>query len=314
MAVSGSFDFKLNRDQLIKEALIECGVLDEEESPTDAMNTTATRRLNMMLKAWQADGLQLWSHKEVNVFLEKSKVKYSLPADNYTESFTETAIRVAASSSDTTMEVDSTTGMTAADFVGVQVDDGTMHWTTVASVTDSDTFELTTGLDDDAAVDNVVYFYTTKAPRPLRMVEGVRRVHNGNDIPLYFDARADYWYLADKETAGTVYQVYFDPQLDNSELRVYQPSDNSIDILKMVAHFPFDDMDTGTDDFSFPAWWQEAVMYGLSYRLELKYKLLSTRESKQLHDAATSSKKTAMDYDVEPEPLKMEPDYGGYVN
>lgn len=70
-----------------------------------------------------------------------------------------TQMRVAAIALATTMEVDSTTGMLAGDKVGIELDDDTIHWTTIASVTDGDTFELTDGIPAGgaAAIDNDIY-------------------------------------------------------------------------------------------------------------------------------------------------------------
>jgi hypothetical protein len=58
----------------------------------------------------------------------------------------DTAMRVAASATETTLEVNSTTGMAAADVIGIQLDDLSWHWTSVASVTDGDTLVLAAGI------------------------------------------------------------------------------------------------------------------------------------------------------------------------
>jgi len=65
-----------------------------------------------------------------------------------------TEMRVAAVASATTMEVDDTTGMVGGDIAGVELDNGSWHWTTVASVTDGNTFELSSGLSGDGATVN----------------------------------------------------------------------------------------------------------------------------------------------------------------
>ena len=76
---------------------------------------------------------------------------------------TDTQIRVGASSTDTTIEVDSTTGMTAGDIIGIDTDDGTTHWSTIDTVTDGDTLVIDDALDDDAAIDKDVYTNLWKA-------------------------------------------------------------------------------------------------------------------------------------------------------
>jgi len=67
-----------------------------------------------------------------------------------------TEMRIAAVVTATTMEVDDTTGMTTGDICGVELDNGTWHWTT-ATVTDGDTLTLAAGLvGDGAAINNDV--------------------------------------------------------------------------------------------------------------------------------------------------------------
>jgi len=51
----------------------------------------------------------------------------------------ETTIWVQASVNDKTIEVVATAGMVAGDVVGIILDDGTTHWTSVPSLNDADT-------------------------------------------------------------------------------------------------------------------------------------------------------------------------------
>lgn len=71
----------------------------------------------------------------------------------------DTAMRVAAVATDTTLEVDSTTGILADDIIGILLDDGTIHWTDVDSITDGDTLVISSGIPagDSAAIANAVY-------------------------------------------------------------------------------------------------------------------------------------------------------------
>lgn len=73
-----------------------------------------------------------------------------------------TAMRVGASETETTLEVDDTTGITNGDICGVTLDDGTIQWST-CTVTDGDTLEFGAALTDDVAIDNVVYTLLFKA-------------------------------------------------------------------------------------------------------------------------------------------------------
>lgn len=78
MARSNSFDFNVTRDELIKAAFRLIGVGHRGESvPADEIND-ASEALNLMLKAWQADGLQLWKREEQSIPLTASKRVYTL--------------------------------------------------------------------------------------------------------------------------------------------------------------------------------------------------------------------------------------------
>jgi len=60
MAVSGSFDFTLDRDSISTRALQMIGAVGSGQTPTAAELSDAADVLNLMLKSWQADGMQLW--------------------------------------------------------------------------------------------------------------------------------------------------------------------------------------------------------------------------------------------------------------
>ena len=63
MATSGSTNFTLNRDELIKDALLDIGAVSQDDTPSASIVNSASRKLNMMLKAWQTFGLQLWKEQ-----------------------------------------------------------------------------------------------------------------------------------------------------------------------------------------------------------------------------------------------------------
>lgn len=272
MATSGSVDFTLNRDEIVKSSLRLLGLLDPGETPDESEISNGTEALNIMVKAWQADGLQLWAQKRATILLEKSKATYSLSStgDHATASYTTTQMRVAGVATDTTLEVDSTTGMTALDNIGVILDDNTTHWTTIASVTDSDTLELTSGLASAAAINNNVYWYTTKINRPLRITEIFRRDSN-SDTSLIMVSREEYMLLGNKTTAGTPNQAYYDPQLNAGTLYLFPVPDNGDVTMEIVYHRPFEDFDAVTDTPDFPQEWLEALKYGLAARLAPEY-------------------------------------------
>lgn len=63
---SGSYDFSLQRDQIVTNALQLIHAIDGGSAATGDTLTDAVTRLNLMLKHWQNDGLQLWTVEELD--------------------------------------------------------------------------------------------------------------------------------------------------------------------------------------------------------------------------------------------------------
>lgn len=78
MPTSGSYDFNLNRDQVIKGALRKLGVIGEGQTPTATQISDAAESLNILVKAWEADGLPLWCIKTVSFPLVAGTNIYSI--------------------------------------------------------------------------------------------------------------------------------------------------------------------------------------------------------------------------------------------
>ncbi len=78
MSTSGSTDFSLTRDDIIKRALRLAGALAQGETPTADQVSEAAIALNSMVKAWQTDGLQLWAIKERSITLVAGQADYTL--------------------------------------------------------------------------------------------------------------------------------------------------------------------------------------------------------------------------------------------
>jgi hypothetical protein len=66
MTTSASTNFELNRDQIIKGALRILGVLAQGETPTTDQVNEAAEALNLLVKAWMADGMPLWAIRKLD--------------------------------------------------------------------------------------------------------------------------------------------------------------------------------------------------------------------------------------------------------
>ena len=78
MATSNSTNFSITRDDIIKGALRLCGAVALGETPTTDQVTEASESLNMLVKAWQADGMALWARGEYTLPLTLSSQSYAI--------------------------------------------------------------------------------------------------------------------------------------------------------------------------------------------------------------------------------------------
>lgn len=67
MALSASYDFTMDRDSIITRALQIIGATASGQTPSADEISDASDMLNLMLKAWQADGLQLWKIETISL-------------------------------------------------------------------------------------------------------------------------------------------------------------------------------------------------------------------------------------------------------
>jgi hypothetical protein len=278
MATSGSTLFSRNRDQLITDALLLAGVIDEDETPSSSLMDKSAVALNSMVKHWQGTGLYIWVMSEATLFLQSSQSRYTLgtgSTDHAASTFTETELSADAISGATTITVDSITGIAASDQIGIQVDDGTIHWTTVSGAPSGSTVTLATGLDDTASEGALVLAYTSNIVRPLEIVSARRyNFISGVDTPIAIEGREEYFDLPTKTGSGTPNVLYYDRRGGANAtgyLYFWQPQGTPTDAIKFTWKRPIESFTTAADDADFPQEWFETLTYNLAARLCVSY-------------------------------------------
>lgn len=299
MATSGLVTFRLNRDQIIIQALLKLGVLDPENTASITTNQTtfAAQTLNMMVKGWEAEGLQLWERKYGVIFPQKGQTVYVLgnpaPGGDHAclstplgSGFIRTTASTVIAAGGTSVTVAATDNSATAyatvgtpaitmangDNIGIQQSDGTMFWTTIANVnTSTKVITLTAGPTVGSIVGAYITTYTTKLMRPLRILDGFTRQVQGNDIPHLLIPRENYNRFGVKTSAGTSIQTYYDPQENVGHLYVYPTTKDVTQQIFIEFQKPIEDFNSSTDDFDLPQEWGEAVVWGLALRLAADY-------------------------------------------
>jgi hypothetical protein len=127
MAVSGSKNFSITRSDIIEAALRKLGAYDQGEAIDGNEASAANMALNLMVKEWVAEGVDIFLRTESTLFLQPDTQTYNLSTDHITDSYVETTLSAAEASGQTIISVTSSTGMTAADNIGIKMDDNTIH-------------------------------------------------------------------------------------------------------------------------------------------------------------------------------------------
>ena len=313
MATSDSVNYIVTRDDIISEALQLVGALEEGGTPTATQLSDCSRTLNMLVKYWAADGLKVWVNEELVVFPVKNQRQYTFGASGdrmcRESELVTTKLNGGLAASATSITVDSTTGMTASDVIGIATTAADIHWDVISSVDDSTTLTLTTGVDAVCADNSRVYTYTTVfAQRILKINNAWLRDTNDIDIPIGVISREEYSTLSNKYESGRVNQVYFDPKVSTTKMNVWPvPNDSNTDErLYLYATRLYEDFDAASDNPDFPQEWYMPLAWNLGVSIAPKYGVSGTRLA-ELAQLAIGMKNNADTWSVEQTSVFIKP-------
>ena len=309
MATSGSINFTVTRDQIIKAALRKLGVLSRGTDPDPEDISEGSEALNLMVKAWMAQGIHLWKMQEVTLFPLVGTQSFNFTNEtsgaNATTSFSETSLSSAASSTDTTIVVTDASAISDGDFILVALDSGDWHSTTVNGSPVGNNVTIASQMPGDAAAGAAVITFTKKINRPLRIVDMRRRI-GGQDTDILMVSREEYFQLPNKDSKGTPNQAYYDPQLGTGTLYLWPTAtDNTIRII-FTAVTAIEDYDIASNTSDFPQEWEETIVYNLAVRLAHEYSVTGQRlvELKTIADEMLDNLKG---WDQEPVSVYFQP-------
>jgi hypothetical protein len=277
MATSGSTNYTATRDDIINDSFALIGYVTDDIQNED--NNFARRMLNDMIKMWQADGLHLWAKTEGFLFLDQYTAKHSLTGASGGAKFANaddvviTQLGAAEASGQTAITVDSSTGMSASDVVGIVLDDGSTHWSTISSVDDATTITIANATTGAAAVDNNVYTFTTYVAVPRRILDA-RLVENGLDtsastdslseIPMRELSHQGYFELNNKTSDGVPTYWYYDRQLGQGDFYVWPRCSDTKRHVKVTYERFLEDFDSATDNPDLPVEWLSCIKHNLA--------------------------------------------------
>lgn len=312
MTISNSFNFSVNRDELIDLAHQHIGALGEGESATTAQVTEASKLLNMIVKARAGDGMPLWSIKTAYILPFTGSNSINATGSHVVSDFDYTTTSAASLSGSSTLTLTSVTDFGSGYNVGVELDDGTMFWTTQSGAAVGNDITLASPLTGDVASGALVYVYVTAnrvQAAPLRILNAyMRNTVAQTDYPINQISQDEYFSLGNKTTPGTPNQFYYDPDLVGTASFFLYPRFTGGQQLVFFNYVrPFADFDSASDTPDFPQAFYRAIMVELASMLGPKFGV-SMAERKALQQEAVAYFEQALQSTFQEVSTFMEPE------
>lgn len=286
MTTSSSWNFSLTASQVIQSAYEDLGVVVSGGTVATADSTMALQRLNMLAKQWQGDsdlapGMKVWTRQRITLFLAVGQQSYLVgPATTDARASTQvgrTTISADEAAAQTVLSITSNTDntsypgttitMTNGDFIGIELNDGTIQWTTISG-TPSTTATVSNALTAAASAGNFVWWFTSRAQRFPFIEFAALRDENFNDTPLDIYTQVQQYEMnVSKFADGSPTCILVEPQRIATRVTLdLQPTDITKQIYMSVL-YPAEDYDATTDDIAFPQEWFAALSWELAFRL-----------------------------------------------
>lgn len=312
MAFSGSKDFIVTRDDIIKGALRKIGVLDSADAIGAAELSDAALSLNAIVKEWSGEGLALWLRQRNLLFLQPNQQLYTLgpSGDQWTDqrnlfrntlSADETTGMTVISVADATWKgfQDILTAKPTTGVAAIRLDNGSMHFTAVTSFVGANIITITTALPSNASTGRNIYVYpaigATTISRPVRLTYAYLQDVYGNASELNMLGRTEYEQLSRKNASGDPVSVFFDPRLTNAAISVWPCVPSRInDYIVLVTEHYSDDLDSASNNPQFPAEWANALIWNLALEMSFEYGVDPTTRA-QVRNIANEKKITLFD-------------------
>ncbi|CAB4120953.1 hypothetical protein UFOVP1_51 [uncultured Caudovirales phage] len=285
MSTSGSYSFTQTRNQLILDAFQLIGVYGIGRTIAPEDMTFACSMLNKMVKAWGSQGLHLWEKNEATLFLQPSVAVYTLgnaSGDAYWGDMVSSNVEISSLTNnqnlgDSSITLNNASGMLVGDNIGIVQNGFLIQWTTITEIV-GNVVSLTTPLTAAASAGNIVYDFTSRPYKPLRITScrkltGVDTGTTSNVTETWIKemSYSEYFNMASKTINGTPSAYMYNPNDTDGKFYVWQrPSDPSLR-LQFSYERIIQDLDNISDNFDFPTEWLEPLTYQLAIRIGPAY-------------------------------------------
>ena len=144
--------------------------------------------------------------------------------------------------------------------------------------------------------------------RPLRVVMAFIRSPQDRDTTLMVISRQEYMQQGYKPSQGIPNQVYYDPQLGNGVLYIFNTPNATGWTIHLQVQLPVEDTLTPSNILDFPSEWFNCLKFGLADQLAMEYGAPQTIRM-ELAQRANNLEEIMTDWSQEEASTSFSPDY-----
>lgn len=157
---------------------------------------------------------------------------------------------------------------------------------------------------------NIGIGQTLDTPMPMKVVQAYRNMLNSVNVPMNVYTNYNYNILPLTVSSGVPINLYYQPLSTYGTVNLWPIPNDSTTTITLVYQRPFEDMTASTDDFDFPAYWTEALIYGLAWRLSPEYGI-PVSDRTVLAKEAEFFHQSALMFGQEEGSMYLQPDWSG---
>lgn len=307
MTTSGVYTYEPTLNEVLAQAYYALQIGMDGETLSGDFYNTARPLLNAMLKAWEGQGIHLWTMKEGTLFLRVGQSVYPF-GDSSTKlanDYYATYVTASASAGAVTLQVEDTAGFANGNPIGVIGEDQDLQWFTISSFVPDTSVTLSSGVLTDIAENAVVYTYTLNSFIPVVRVLDVRRKQMTDyEIPINFISREEYMSLPNKDQPGNAIQAYYSRQIPYGTMYVWNAPASAVPVLRFTYERKLQIMTEATQTFDVPENWYEAITYNLALKLIPIYGCSPSRKM-DIQQLAKTSLDLALSFDTDLYPITL---------
>lgn len=310
MPTSGTSSFNQTRDQISTDALQLLGVYGQGDTPSTNDLNFCANILNKMVKAWEGQGIHLWTYSEAASFLTTGQQSYTITssASDICGDNPVFALLTAAASG-TSLTVDSNVGMSVNDNIGIKLDNNTLQWTTIQSLSGTTGITLNASVSSTASSGNNIFSFTNRTNIPLWITSARFRNSSGSERPLVIWGRDQFQQIPLKSATGKATTMYYCPAVSSSTLLLWPTADDVGDCIRFTYVRRIQDFNSSSDNPDLPQEWLEAITYNLVPRIAPAYGKDLAKMNPGLIQLAQSSLMQMQLWDAEDGSTNVVPNY-----